>query len=115
MWRLKLLALEASALMPFRVLRVVVVRAISVVLRQSIAALGVRVNVTQLLSVVSMRRKAKETALSMFAAGKLLIVGILQSLANTVFSKWGYCGTTADFCGDGCQKNTKGSGCGNPP
>ncbi|KAL9599868.1 MAG: hypothetical protein Q9219_003562 [cf. Caloplaca sp. 3 TL-2023] len=28
--------------------------------------------------------------------------------------KYGYCGTTEDFCGDGCQKNSKGSGCGEP-
>ncbi|ETS88166.1 hypothetical protein PFICI_01994 [Pestalotiopsis fici W106-1] len=34
---------------------------------------------------------------------------------NVCCSKWGFCGTTSDFCGDGCQPNSDGGGCGDAP
>ncbi|KAK8050311.1 chitinase A1, partial [Apiospora phragmitis] len=34
---------------------------------------------------------------------------------NVCCSQWGFCGVTEDFCGDGCQPNSEGNGCGDAP
>ncbi|KAI3068615.1 CAZyme family GH18 [Aspergillus niger] len=33
---------------------------------------------------------------------------------NVCCSSFGYCGVTSEFCGNGCQKNSNGGGCGQP-
>ncbi|KAI1104572.1 putative bacteriodes thetaiotaomicron symbiotic chitinase [Jackrogersella minutella] len=34
---------------------------------------------------------------------------------NVCCSKYGFCGMTDEFCGDGCQKSSNGGGCGDAP
>jgi hypothetical protein len=83
----------------------------------STVAKGARATAMPRQNVVNTHEKARKTVPSMSAAGKRLrnLVTSLCSLTIKIDSQWGFCGTTDGFCGDGCQPNSKGGGCGDAP